>query len=94
MQRRKFIYTGGGWVVGGLAAISSLGFISAEENDITPYKIIKVRCNGCQHCLRPCREKAISLVKGKAFIDPKKCKGCGDCVRSCRRQAIATEKKD
>lgn len=88
MKRRTFIYTGAGWVIGSLVAISSLGFTSEMENDKKLYKVLKVRCNACKNCLMACKEKAISLVEGKAFIGPDKCNGCGHCVRSCRRQAI------
>ncbi len=52
------------------------------------YHVIASRCNGCRKCLGACSEGAISMVNGKAVIDPKKCTGCGDCVSSCRRNAI------
>ncbi|MBN2480567.1 MAG: 4Fe-4S binding protein [Bacteroidales bacterium] len=91
MERRKFIYTGCGWMIGGLAALTFSGFISGQnlpEESKNLYTILKVRCDGCKRCLMACKEKAITMVEGKARIDPEKCKGCGDCVRSCRRQAI------
>jgi ferredoxin len=93
MNRRTFLYTGYGWLVGGLVIIASSGFASGQKTADPKkseelYCILKVRCNGCKNCLRACKEKAISMIDGKAFISPDKCKGCGDCVSSCRRQAI------
>jgi len=94
MKRRTFLYNCSGYVAVGLAAMLSLGFIAPDEKENEAYKIIKVRCNGCKHCLMSCKQKAITILEGKATIDPGKCKGCGDCVRSCRRQAIAQESGD
>ena len=94
MKRRTFIYTGAGWAIGSLVTISSLGFTSGKEDDKKIYKVLKVRCNACKHCLMACKEEAISLVEGKAFIGPDKCNGCGHCVRSCRRQAIVLAVSD
>lgn len=54
------------------------------------FRVISKRCDGCGHCFRACRDKALfESNDGKAFIDQQKCKGCGDCIRFCRRMAIA-----
>ncbi len=93
MKRRIFLYKGMGWLAGSLAAVSLSGF-AGIQNDEKPnksedvYTVLKVRCDGCKRCMIPCKEKAISIIEGKARIDPDKCQGCGDCVTSCRRQAI------
>lgn len=101
MKRRVFIYKGIGWFAGSLAAVSLSGFAGIQD-DKKPkksedvYTVLKVRCDGCKRCIMPCKEKAISIIEGKARIDPDKCHGCGDCIHSCRRQAIKLDdsKKD
>lgn len=53
------------------------------------YTVIAKRCDGCGHCFRSCRDKALLVTEeGKAYIDQEKCKGCGDCTRFCKRMAI------
>ena len=49
--------------------------------------------NQCQGCVaHPCREVcpvgAITMVKGKSFIDKEKCIKCGACIGTCKFKAI------
>lgn len=45
-------------------------------------------CTACQTCIKNCPEDAITLVDGKAYIDPDKCIGCGECITMCQYDAI------
>lgn len=44
------------------------------------YKVDAKKCIACKLCLAPCPTSAISIVKGKAEIDPEKCTECGICI--------------
>jgi [FeFe] hydrogenase (group B1/B3) len=52
-------------------------------------------CQGCiEHpCMEVCPKKAISRVKGRAFIDPDKCIKCGRCAAECKFHAIIHQKR-
>jgi predicted aldo/keto reductase-like oxidoreductase len=45
-------------------------------------------CKGCGHCTLGCHNGAITMVAGKAVIDPEKCLLCGYCSRECPQFAI------
>ncbi len=46
-------------------------------------------CSGCGTCTKGrCYVGAISLVEGRARIDPVSCRACGRCVESCPKGAI------
>ncbi len=47
-------------------------------------------CRGCKKCLvaEGCPSKAVSMVDGKAVIDPAKCTHCGVCVGKCPFGAV------
>ena len=47
-------------------------------------------CRGCKTCLvaEGCPSKAVSMVDGKAVIDPAKCTHCGVCVGKCPFGAV------
>jgi len=46
-------------------------------------------CIGCGICTIKCPNQAISLVDGRAVIDPSKCTSCGQCVLNCPVKAIS-----
>ena len=45
-------------------------------------------CEGCGRCAERCGQKAISIVNGRARIDPAKCIFCGYCARVCPQFCI------
>ena len=45
-------------------------------------------CEGCGRCAERCGQKAISIVNGKAQVDPEKCIFCGYCARVCPQFCI------
>ena len=45
-------------------------------------------CEGCGRCAARCRQKAISIVNGRATVDPEKCVFCGYCARVCPQFCI------
>ncbi|RKZ33156.1 hypothetical protein DRQ27_00855 [bacterium] len=55
---------------------------------VTKYKVVAEKCIGCRICVLECPVGAISIVNGKAVIDPEKCTGCGICVKACSTGAI------
>ena len=72
-----------------LGAFTVVGMAQETPAKDKKYSVISKRCDGCGHCFRACRDKALLVdTEGKAIIDPQKCKGCGDCLRFCRRMAI------
>ncbi|NLA39647.1 MAG: DUF362 domain-containing protein [Methanomicrobiales archaeon] len=46
------------------------------------------RCGGCGKCTRVCPQAAMTIVEGRAHLNPEHCVGCGDCMRSCPEGAI------
>lgn len=59
----------------------------AMHSDVEPI-VNMAKCVGCGICVENCDFGAISLVSGKAVIDPKKCKGCAMCIAVCPKKAI------
>ena len=45
-------------------------------------------CEGCGRCAERCTQKAITIVNGRANIDPEKCVFCGYCARVCPQFCI------
>jgi len=45
-------------------------------------------CEGCGRCAERCGQHAITIVNGKANIDPEKCIFCGYCARVCPQFCI------
>ena len=45
-------------------------------------------CEGCGRCAARCGQHAISIVNGRATIDPEKCVFCGYCARVCPQFCI------
>jgi ferredoxin len=46
------------------------------------------RCNSCGVCLEVCREGAMVMEGGRAFILGEKCTACGACHKSCPEGAV------
>ncbi|WP_456483911.1 dihydromethanopterin reductase (acceptor) [Methanopyrus kandleri] len=55
---------------------------------ITPYMVLRERCEGCGICVDACPRSAIDMVDGKAFIRLLRCVGCGKCAEACPEDAI------
>ena len=45
-------------------------------------------CEGCGRCAARCGQKAITVVDGRAKVDPEKCVFCGYCARVCPQFCI------
>ena len=45
-------------------------------------------CEGCGRCAGRCGQKAISIINGRACIDPERCVFCGYCARVCPQFCI------
>lgn len=45
-------------------------------------------CEGCGRCAEGCRQKAISIINGRASVDESKCVFCGYCARMCPQFCI------
>ena len=45
-------------------------------------------CIGCGICTLVCPQAAMTVVDGRAVLNPEHCVGCGDCMRSCPTGAI------
>lgn len=59
----------------------------APEKKKVSFKVDINKCTGCTECAVSCPVKAISMIRGKALIDPEKCITCGLCQKSCRTSA-------
>jgi heterodisulfide reductase subunit A len=73
----------------GAAAKAAL-FLKSDYVTTSPEKayVIADLCNGCQACVPVCPVNAITMVEGKAKIDPFQCIGCGACIPACPQEAI------
>lgn len=49
-------------------------------------------CTGCRKCIRELGCPALSVLDGKAFIEPSLCFGCSVCAQVCPSKAIKGEK--
>ncbi len=59
-----------------------------QHSNISPRVNIS-KCTGCEECIKWCSTNSISMVEGKAKIDPKTCIGCGQCLSVCIFYAIS-----
>lgn len=50
--------------------------------------IDEARCTGCGACVEVCPTGAITLVKGKAHLNPTQCQGCKACIQACPTGAL------
>lgn len=46
------------------------------------------KCTACEECLAICPRQAVSLVKGRAWIEEKRCIHCLCCHEVCRQRAV------
>lgn len=58
-----------------------------QHSNVAPL-IAEKYCTGCGVCLKACVHDAITIIEGKAHIDPEKCTGCGRCITTCENTAI------
>lgn len=59
-----------------------------QHSNVSP-KVNNSKCTGCEICLEWCLTNSISMVEGKAKIDPRTCTGCGQCLSICPVYAIS-----
>jgi len=58
--------------------------------DLVEYRVIPVKCTGCQLCVSVCPTDAITGPRSKPHnLDPEKCIKCRACYEICRFDAIA-----
>ena len=62
--------------------------VMSENGDESIIEINDDLCVGCGLCAKVCPGGAISLVLGKARVNPLACTGCGHCLNVCRTGAI------
>ena len=62
-----------------------------QHSGVKP-EIIASACKACEICIIHCPAEAITLVKGKAFIDKNICYGCGECFAVCPHKAVKVDK--
>ena len=53
-----------------------------------PAEVDKAKCTGCESCVDECPSGAISMVDGKASVNPDSCIDCGACAPECPVDAI------
>lgn len=59
----------------------------AEQHAGHPFVEVEL-CGGCGKCTKVCPQAAMTMVDGRAHLNPEHCVGCGDCMRSCPTGAI------
>lgn len=75
-------------------AIKNLGMGCAsrkgklEQHSTVAPKVAEKYCTGCGVCIKSCAHDAISIIEGKAVIDPELCAGCSRCITICALKAI------
>lgn len=57
--------------------------VEAETRNAARKVVVEDWCTGCGECAKVCGFGAITLVSGKAVVDPSKCMLCGYCARAC-----------
>ena len=52
--------------------------------------IVKLeKCDGCGSCVEVCPTESITVIAGKAHVDPEDCIDCEACIDACPHEAIA-----
>lgn len=70
----------------GMGCSSRLGKLHMHSK-VKP-AVTRKKCQACGECMKWCPSQAITLVEGRAQIDPEKCIGCGQCIINCSYGAI------
>ncbi|MDD3340370.1 MAG: 4Fe-4S dicluster domain-containing protein [Lachnospiraceae bacterium] len=67
---------------------------ACDSCDIKKFEVSNM-CRGCvaHPCKEVCPKGAISIIKGKSFIDQSKCIKCGKCKAVCPYDAIAKKER-
>ena len=67
---------------------------ACDACDVKKFEVSNM-CRGCvaRPCQQVCPKGAISMVKGKSFIDQSKCIKCGKCKAVCPYDAIAKKER-
>lgn len=61
------------------------------SNALKLYKrelLVEYWCQGCGSCVKRCNQGALSMIDGKAKVNPNKCVLCGYCGSACKELAI------
>lgn len=54
-----------------------------------PAFVDKSLCNACEACVESCPTEVISMVDGKAWVNPEECIDCEACLDACPEDAIS-----
>ena len=54
-----------------------------------PALVDKSKCTACEECVEACPTEAISMVDGKAWVNPEECIDCEACIDACPEDAIS-----
>ena len=67
------------------AASKALAVIGQPELEHEPAVAVvdEEKCCGCEVCVSVCPYGAVSLVGGRAEVNPVMCEGCGSCAAAC-----------
>jgi len=60
----------------------------AKISEVRRKMLVSFWCEGCGECVKACPQNAISIVDGRASIDPNKCVLCTYCVGCCPKEAL------
>ena len=61
-----------------------------QHSTLAP-EVTEELCTGCAACLKSCAHAALSILEGKARVDPDACVGCSRCITSCLQKAIQVQ---
>ncbi len=56
-----------------------------------PAFVDAAKCTACEDCISTCPVECISLVDGKAKVNPDDCTDCEACVDACPETAISMQ---
>ncbi|HOX25551.1 MAG TPA: 4Fe-4S binding protein [Candidatus Krumholzibacteria bacterium] len=54
-----------------------------------PAFVDSAKCTACEDCISTCPTECISLIDGKAKVNPDECTDCEACVDVCPETAIS-----